>query len=376
MAKVVKSKFNSTGERCVNACLNYGELRYVNEDGTPIKVEVPYDKYDEAISDFSDRVREGMTSNILAPSEILCRGEITYNQAKNIATECKLKGLNYYEIDGSVECEHILGISSSIEYALSIWNGESKELATRKSILRAIKIYGEEFIDVLNFNESIDLNEYKRFVKRAASTDSIVDIDLYEIKNYGIQENYEQNGKISIMEMVASNVDIGLGILGGSIGFILIQLLTSYGELIGNNTIFIILNLLCIIIFGLVFMQGAKLLTDKHVKDDTTNISEMFNEELEKVIYENLLTEKEVYIILKNITKGEVTKLLLNMKGSVNKKISSNTIVTKETKYILDARKIVILPTEDEIKEALSNLVSSYNEKLEKEYNINNIKNN
>lgn len=373
MAKVVKSKYNSTGERCVNACLNYGELRYVNEDGTPIKVELPYDKYDEAISDFSDRVKEGMTNDKLQPGNILCRGEITYNQAKNIATEGKVKGLNYYDIDGSVECDHILGISSSIEYALSIWNNESKELATIKSILRAIKVYGEEFIEVLNFDDSVDLTDYKKFVKRASSIDSIFDISLYEIKNYGIQENYKQDGKTGIIEKMASNIDIGLGVVGGTVGFILIQLLTNYGELIENNNLFIILNLICIFIFGLVFMQGSKLLTDKSIKDNTSNISDMFNEELEKVVYENLLTEKEILIILKNITKGEVTKLLSNMKGSVNKKISSNTIVTKETKYILDARRIVILPTEEEIKDALYNLVTHYNEKLDKEYNVNNI---
>ncbi|EPZ56608.1 hypothetical protein H477_2854 [[Clostridium] sordellii ATCC 9714] len=32
---------------------------------------------------------------------------------------------------------------------------------------------------------------------------------------------------------------------------------------------------------------------------------QMFNEEVERVSYENLLTEKEIHIILKNITKGE-----------------------------------------------------------------------
>ncbi|MGL6105045.1 hypothetical protein [Romboutsia sp.] len=373
MAKVVKSKYNSTGERCVNACLNYGELRYLNEDETPIKIEVPYDKYDEAISDFGDRVREGMTMHALDPNSILCRGNFTYAQAKNLATECKVKGLSYYEIDGSVECDHILGISASIEYALSIWNNEPRELATKKAILRAIKTYGEQFIEVFNFGESIDLTDYKKFSKRAYSTESMNDIDLYELKNYAIQEDYKQDGKKKFKEAIAVNMDVGVGLVGGFIGFILIQLSTNYGELVDNNTIYIILNIICIVVFGIVFMQGTKLLSVKHVKDDTTNISEMFNEELEKVIYENLLTEKEVYIVLKNITKGEVTKLLINMKGSVNKKISSSTIVTKETKFILDARRIVILPNEDEVKEALAKMVNSYNEKLNKEYNVNNI---
>lgn len=111
MARVLKNKYSSTGERCVDACLNYGELRYVNEDGSPIKIEVPCDKYEEAMFDFEDRIKEGITQTVLDPKEILRRGSITYNQAKVIASEGKIKGLDFFEIDGSIECEHVLGIS-------------------------------------------------------------------------------------------------------------------------------------------------------------------------------------------------------------------------------------------------------------------------
>lgn len=372
MAKVVKSKYNSTGERCINACLNYGELRYINDDDTPIKVELPYDKYDEAINDFGDRVKEGMIGSTLESNKIFCRGNFTYNQAKNLATEGKIKGLNFYEIDGSIECDHILGISSCIEFALSVWNNELREVAVMKSLIRAIKTYGEEFIEVFNYDESINIEDYIKFAKKAFSAESILDLELYKFKNYEIQEDYKENKK-TLKQKVHANTDINLGIFGGFMGFLLIQLSTKYGQLIENDVIFIVLNIFTIFIFAIVFMQSTKYLTDKHIKDDNTNISDMFNEELEKAIYENILTQKEVYIILKNITKGEVTKLLTNMKGSVNKKISSNTIVTKETKFMLDGRRIVILPTEDEMKAGLAKIVELYNEKLEKDYNVSNI---
>ena len=51
----------------------------------------------------------------------------------------KIKGLRVFEIDGSIELEHTLGVSGSIEYALAIWNGDSKEVALEKAIIRAIK---------------------------------------------------------------------------------------------------------------------------------------------------------------------------------------------------------------------------------------------
>ena len=46
MTKILKSKYNSSGERCVDSCLHYGELRFKNEDGSPVNIEIPMDKYE------------------------------------------------------------------------------------------------------------------------------------------------------------------------------------------------------------------------------------------------------------------------------------------------------------------------------------------
>ncbi len=372
MAKILRSKYNSTGERCVDACLNYGELRYVNEDGSPISIEIPCDKYEEASSDFEDRVREGVTQSTIEPKEILKRGSLTYIQAKNLANEGRIKGLDFFEIDGSVECDHILGISGSVEYALSVWNGESKNEALVKGLVRAIKVYGEEFIKGLNLDNTVDLTSYMRFAKNLSTIESMVDVTLYKVKNYTIDNTIQIDG-IDLNEKTIKNIDLPLGIAGAFLGFIIIQVCTSYGEIINNKTISILLNCVVMAIFGFIIIKGSRYITDKYVKNNTHIIMDMFNEELEKASYDNLLTDKEACIILKNITKGEVSRLLLDMKGSVNKKVSSSNIVTKETKFILDARRNIILPSEYEVKEALNRLVEKYQDKLSNEYDVNNI---
>ena len=53
MSKLLKSKYNNSGDRCVDACLSYGELRYLDHEGQPINIEVPEDKYEEAIIDIT-----------------------------------------------------------------------------------------------------------------------------------------------------------------------------------------------------------------------------------------------------------------------------------------------------------------------------------
>ena len=77
----------------------------------------------------------------------------------------------------------------------------------------------------------------------------------------------------------------------------------------------------------------------------------MFNDELEYYSYNNLLTEEENNIIVENITKGEISKLIIEIKGSVNKKISINKVISKETEFILESRKSIFLPNDNEIRE-------------------------
>ena len=71
MSKLLKSKYNNSGDRCVDACLSYGELRYLDHEGQPINIEVPEDKYEEAIIDFAERKKEGLVSSSIDPIKVL-----------------------------------------------------------------------------------------------------------------------------------------------------------------------------------------------------------------------------------------------------------------------------------------------------------------
>ena len=91
MSKLLKSKYNNSGDRCVDACLSYGELRYLDHEGQPINIEVPEDKYEEAIIDFTERKKEGLVSSSIDPIKVLKKGSFTYNQVKNIANLNKMQ---------------------------------------------------------------------------------------------------------------------------------------------------------------------------------------------------------------------------------------------------------------------------------------------
>lgn len=370
MAKMLKSKYNSTGERCVDACLNYGELRYVNNDGSPIKIEIPCDKYEEAISDFLERIKEGLTVDPdIDPSKVLKRGTITYNQAKDISYEGKIKGIEIFAIDESIECEHILGISGSIEYALAIWNGDNRENALKKSVIRATTVYGEDFIKELELTDIMGEEECGRFCDKINYFKKINNLDLYKPLDVMIDDDIGEDDDLKTKKKLIKNIKNASLIGGLTLAIIIIQIITNGGTFKDNLYLFlpIFIISLAMSILVLFYLKISKYITEQYAKNKGQTIMEMFNEELERITYDNILTEKECKVILHNITKGEISKLLSEMKGSVNKKLSCNALVKNETRFVLDERKSIVLPSEIEVKKCMEKFMLSYKEKFSKE---------
>jgi len=65
----IQSKYCSTGSKCIQECFEDGKYRYINPDGTPMQVEVPYDKYDDAVRAMEERIRRGQVPGIDNPQE-------------------------------------------------------------------------------------------------------------------------------------------------------------------------------------------------------------------------------------------------------------------------------------------------------------------
>ena len=255
-----------------------------------------------------------MVSSSIDPIKVLKKGSFTYNQVKNIANLNKIKGLRVFEIDGSIELEHTLGVSGSIEYALAIWNGDSKEVALEKAIIRAIKIHGVNFVKSLKLDE-----KYESIYDKLAKLGSIAENQLYIIKYCKIQDEIFIHVGISIFIMI---------------------------------------------LFYILSIKLVKAISYNYIKNTNGSIIDMFNDELEYYSYNNLLTEDENNIIVENITKGEISKLIVEIKGSVNKKISINKVISKETEFILESRRNIFLPNDNEIKEITESLIKKYFNKV------------
>ena len=67
----IQTKYYKTGKRCINACFDKttGKFRYINSKGEPMMVEVPKDKYAEAINEFRNRIVEGKVPGVTNPND-------------------------------------------------------------------------------------------------------------------------------------------------------------------------------------------------------------------------------------------------------------------------------------------------------------------
>ena len=220
----------------------------------------------------------------------------------------------------------------------------------------------------------IDLNEvsledntckikYESIYDKVAKLGSIAENQLYTIKYCKIQDEIYSN----IVDMrinLKRGSDIAIGSIGSLIGFILVQLFTNFGKLLNNIFIHVGISIFIMILFYILSIKLVKAISYNYIKNTNGSIIDMFNDELEYYSYNNLLTEDENNIIVENITKGEISKLIVDIKGSVNKKISINKVISKETEFILESRRNIFLPNDNEIKEITESLIKKYFNKV------------
>ncbi len=144
----IQTKYCKTGSKCVAECFENGKMRYLNADGTPMQIEVPSDKYDDAIRAMQERIRRGEvpgTNNPEDAKKIIKKGAFTYEQAKNIAKAGTIESITYDAANGAIIAVTSMGISAVITFATSCWNGDDLEIAAQKAARVGLSVGGTTF---------------------------------------------------------------------------------------------------------------------------------------------------------------------------------------------------------------------------------------
>lgn len=142
---MIQSKYCSNGARCISECFRNGEFRYYNADGSPMQIEVPSDKYDDAVKAMEGKIREGKIRGVRDPSkakEIVRKGHYTYEQSKNIAKAGTIDSITFDATTGIITGAYAGGISAAISFAVSLWNDGDFDDALINAGLSFLKVGG------------------------------------------------------------------------------------------------------------------------------------------------------------------------------------------------------------------------------------------
>lgn len=147
----IQSKYCATGSKCVNECFadnGKGAFRYMN-NGKPMQIEVPSDKYDDAVRAMEEKIRRGQVEGVSNPDEaknIIRKGHFTYEQAKNIAKAGTVESITYDAVNGAIIATTAFGVTAMITLATSVWSGEDFDDALKLATYSGLKVGGTAFI--------------------------------------------------------------------------------------------------------------------------------------------------------------------------------------------------------------------------------------
>lgn len=144
----IQSKYCKTGSKCIAECFKNNEFRYFDSNGNPMQIEVPSDKYDDAVRAMEERIKRGEVAGVSNPEEaknIVKKGSYTYEQAKNIAKAGNIDSVKFDATNGAIIGLSAFGLSACITFAINTLNGDDFETVLEKATYSGLKVGGTAF---------------------------------------------------------------------------------------------------------------------------------------------------------------------------------------------------------------------------------------
>lgn len=337
--QLIQTKYYKDARESVNAAFdssNNGMYKYKD-----MQLEVPKDQYDRVLEIFGEKIRQGKVEGVTNPAEaknIVRKGRITYDEAKNIAQSEKLTSLKYDAINGAINSLSGVSISFVIVFAHAKWSGaETKDAALMagKAGLRTLAMGTSIYVASQQFAKIFtkQINDYfgkkitaEVVARRAAPVISFAVIITPDIFNALV-------GKISSQQLL-KNVAVagggmlavaGAGAVGGAIA-------GPFGAAAGA------------IIGGIAGEFGVKLIADQFIEDDRVEMFAQLKEEFIDLVMVISLSQEEFNKIQEAVFNEHLEGLLKNMfQKKENSRNFAKEFVEEKVKSVIKDRKRVEL---------------------------------
>ena len=156
----IQTKYCASPKACIDSIINSadGEIIYWHGGDVtrPMLIEVPSDFYDDAIIYINKLIQRAKVAAFVDPDDItslalmnaqdasrlIVKGRLTYQQAVNLTRSGTIDGLIFDATSGAVLVKWPMGISASVTFAQSIWNGAELKDALRDAASCAALVGG------------------------------------------------------------------------------------------------------------------------------------------------------------------------------------------------------------------------------------------
>lgn len=411
----IQTKYCSSGSKCISECFENGKFRYLNMDGTPMQIEVPSDKYDDAVRALQDRIKKGEVPGVSDPEQakgIIRKGHFTYLQAKNIAKAGTIESLTFDAINGTIIASGAGGISASISFAVSIWNGEDVDVALQKAAGSGLKVFGTTFLTSVLTGQltkaglnsalvgssealvrimgpkasAVLVNAFRsgtniygaaamksaakllrgNVITAAASVVVLSSVDIVNIFSGRISGKQLFKNLTNTTASVAGGTAgwVGGAAAGAAIGSVVPVIGTAIGGTIGG--------LLGAFGGGSVAAKASSTIMNSFVEDDADEMQQILEERFQVLAEDYLLNQKEATEIVKDL-QGVLTgsKLKDMFASSDRNRFADNTLVPLIEKVVKKRPKIKTLSEEELTKGMRSLLEEIADEESENEFGNN-----
>ena len=151
---LIQTKYHATASSTIGDCFDEtGFFRYVDADNHPMQIEVPKDQYEECVSIMRTKIKEGKVKGVTNPDEaenIVRKGNLSYNAAKNLAKAGTLDSIVYDAKTGVVTATVTFGISAVLNYTACRINGSGREdaikVAAEEGLHTGVLVFGTHVI--------------------------------------------------------------------------------------------------------------------------------------------------------------------------------------------------------------------------------------
>lgn len=144
----LQTKYCQTAARSVGAGFDgqNGSYKYLDAQGKPMQIEVPKDQYELAVETMKNKIKDGKVPGVSDPElakDLVVKGHLTYDQAKNITKFGTLESVTYDIAEGAIVGAVAGGISFALSACVYYASTGDKKQALKVAAIQGGKTFGK-----------------------------------------------------------------------------------------------------------------------------------------------------------------------------------------------------------------------------------------